>query len=1313
VSELAAGTTVAGYRIESVVGHGSMGTVYSAYDPRLERRVAVKVLTPVLARDDRFRERFLRESRLAAGLDHPNVVPIHEAGETEDGVLYLVMRYVDGRNLSELLGRLGRLDPARAADIAAQVAAALDAAHARGLVHRDVKPANILLTRHGDSEHVYLCDFGLAKHASTVSSLTGDRAVVGTVDYLAPEQVEGRPVDGRVDVYGLACVLYECVTGEPPFHRDNELASLLAHVNDPIPAPSDRVADVPPVLDAVIAQGLAKDRDDRYATAGELVRAFRGALAGDAPVHVDRPAAARTAAVRTFLFADVRGYTAYTREHGDDAGAALATRFAEIVRELATPHEGLLQELRGDEALVVFDSARQALRLALALREGASDLPRPIGIGIDAGEAVPVEDGFRGGALNRAARLCALAKPGEILVTDAVVELAGKAEGVAYGFRRTERLKGFDKAVGVVEVHASETAPGRELARSLRARLLGSRPRRRLAVYGGVAVAAVAGIAGVLALTGGTEAAQAKSIALLDPASGKLEQSFDTGGEFQQIVSGDDALYAIDFDGGLIARIDPDRAAITDRYAASSLRLEQVAPRMANGSIWAADGTGPRLLRIDPRQPGSPIRIRLPLPEDEPQDQPAHGVAVSKAGIWVSYGFPSRIALVDPGTNAVVRQASLEGSSVFMGQWLAADRAGEILWAVQRDGDKLWRIDTRTGDTLATGKLEGSVEDAAVSNGYLWVALETAGGVWRVDSRGTTVDRIATGALPWLIVDTPEGLWVPNANAGTVTRIDPATATATSFPVGHRPLGLAAGGGRIWVSLGLSANDARSRITGSRVLEAAVLEDPFQTTDPATGFANEDSLALANATGARLTGYEPLPGGGARIVPDVAAGPPSISRDGLTYTYTVRPGFGFSPPSNEVVTAETFRASIARAREQSGYCDYILGAIVGTKVTGNRITFTLDEPTGDLPARLAHSCASAVPLGAPHITDGVPQPLPSAGPYYVDTHVQGQQIVLRPNPNYGGRRSQPLDAIVLTLGVSSDAAAQAIDDGRMDYVAAEDRTTGALAPGGELARRYGPGAARRRWYQSTRTGVRFVRLNWAQGPLRDARLREAVSLALDRRALATVWNGTPQPTLIPPGVPGHAQPAPSAVRPSVARARQLVAGRRVTLKLVVGDDPESQRVASLLRRDLGRVGIGLSLRPTTSDDQLVIATNPQEGIDLVLMGWYMDFADPRNAIAEIVAPKPRDVLFPIPPPGMAAPWWRASVLAAQRVTGQRRAAAFAQLDRRLAVDGPIAVYAAVGGRPTFFSERVGCVRFLPLYGGMVDLAALCLDGKSG
>jgi serine/threonine protein kinase len=224
VSELTVGTAVAGYRIESVIGRGSSGSVYVARELMLDRRVALKVLLPELAADERFRSRFLRESRLAASLEHPNIIPIYAAGET-DGLVYLAMRLVEGGDLSALIEREGVLDPERSVAILSQVADALDAAHRRGLVHRDVKPANALVDA---SEHAFLCDFGLARHAETVDSVTRDSPFAGTIEYIAPEQIHGDEIDGRADVYALGCVLFEMLTGRSPFRRAEAQRSRLA-----------------------------------------------------------------------------------------------------------------------------------------------------------------------------------------------------------------------------------------------------------------------------------------------------------------------------------------------------------------------------------------------------------------------------------------------------------------------------------------------------------------------------------------------------------------------------------------------------------------------------------------------------------------------------------------------------------------------------------------------------------------------------------------------------------------------------------------------------------------------------------------------------------------------------------------------------------------------------------------------------------------------------------------------------------------------------------------------------------------------------
>jgi YVTN family beta-propeller protein len=288
----AIGAELGGYRLEALIGRGGMSAVYRAEDLRLGRRVALKFLAPELAQDARFRERFLAESRLAASIDHAGIVPIFEAGEV-DGLLYIAMRYVEGTDLRALLARDGPLPAERAVDLVAQLAGALDAAHARGLVHRDVKPSNALIAVESGVEHVYLADFGLTKHTTSRGGPTATGQMVGTVDYVAPEQIRGEAVDGRADLYSLGCVLFECLTGEVPFPRGSEVATIYAHLEDEPPCPSARRADVTPAMDAVVTRAMAKDPAHRWQSGAALAAAARAALPGTAASGPAAPARGR------------------------------------------------------------------------------------------------------------------------------------------------------------------------------------------------------------------------------------------------------------------------------------------------------------------------------------------------------------------------------------------------------------------------------------------------------------------------------------------------------------------------------------------------------------------------------------------------------------------------------------------------------------------------------------------------------------------------------------------------------------------------------------------------------------------------------------------------------------------------------------------------------------------------------------------------------------------------------------------------------------------------------------------------------------
>jgi serine/threonine protein kinase len=287
--ETAPGGQIAGYQIEAEIGRGGMAIVYRARDGKLGRTVALKILAPRLAQDESFRRRFIYESQAAAAVDHPHIVPVFEAGES-DGALFIAMRYVSTGDVRTLLDRQGRLPVARAVAITSQVASALDAAHARGLVHRDIKPANMLLAESADgrADHVYLSDFGLSKQSLAPTGLTSTGQFLGTLDYVAPEQIEGRAVDGRADLYALACAAVEMLTGAPPFRREENLALMWAQLSEPPPVLSERRADLPPAIDQVIAKALAKSPDERYRTCMDFAAALQTACTS-APGEVAGP----------------------------------------------------------------------------------------------------------------------------------------------------------------------------------------------------------------------------------------------------------------------------------------------------------------------------------------------------------------------------------------------------------------------------------------------------------------------------------------------------------------------------------------------------------------------------------------------------------------------------------------------------------------------------------------------------------------------------------------------------------------------------------------------------------------------------------------------------------------------------------------------------------------------------------------------------------------------------------------------------------------------------------------------------------------
>ena len=365
---------IGAYVLGEVLGRGGMGVVYRATHVHLGREVALKLLAPELSDNVEFRRRFLRESRLAASLDHPNVITVYDAGDF-NGTLYIAMRYVEGIDLAQLLREQGPLEPLAAVSLLDQVAAALDAAHEHDLVHRDVKPANVMIA----SGRCYLTDFGLTKQAAATAdslSLTRTGSFLGTLHYSAPEQIEGREITGQTDVYALGCVLHECLTGAPPFTKDSEVALLYAHLSEPPPPPSELRSDLPGAIDDVVAKALAKSPEERHRTCGELMSAARTALTGEAgQTMLARPPAPPTVAAqppmaspKTDATTARRQATPPTAPYGDRGGG---TEVAQAAGPVAPPGR------RGSRRLVLLLAAGAAVVAAaiagvVATRGGGS-----------------------------------------------------------------------------------------------------------------------------------------------------------------------------------------------------------------------------------------------------------------------------------------------------------------------------------------------------------------------------------------------------------------------------------------------------------------------------------------------------------------------------------------------------------------------------------------------------------------------------------------------------------------------------------------------------------------------------------------------------------------------------------------------------------------------------------------------------------------------------------------------------------------------------------------------------------------------------
>jgi streptogramin lyase len=587
--ELRVGEEFAGHLIEAEIGRGGMGVVYRVTHIALDRERALKAIVPALSADPKFRRRFERESRLAASIEHPNVIPIHHAGE-EDGVLYLAMRLVEGRDLRAMIGSEGRMEPTEVARIVSAVAAALDAAHARGLVHRDVKPANVLIEQRDERGRVFLTDFGISRVSGSGGTFTSTGEFLGSVDYVAPEQIEGEEVDGRADAYSLGCVTYHALTGEPPFPRENDLARLFAHANAERPRASASIPGLGDPVDAVIARAMAIEPAERYQTAGAFADDVAGALGG--------------AAVR------------------QRAAVPHGARNRAPTRGLRRPGR------RTVSAVIAAAIAALAAAVALFVVLGSDD-----GGGDDEGPQPAV-----------AATVDVGRGPIGLTVGDINVWVAGRDAGELYGIDPATNqqagpptpIEGDPTAVAVG--HGSiwvVNDPGNSVVR-----LDPGEGIAPVAIPVGPAPSDVA----VDERWVWVSVEGADEVARIDPAANAVDETVPVGAGPRSIAAGGGEVWVANIDGKSVSRIDPAAATTVGNPILVGQRPNDLA--IAGNSVWVTDVVNGTVSRVDVAsgQAGDPIDVGV-----KPR-----GIKVGLGYVWIANGDDDNVVRVDPETERLV-----------------------------------------------------------------------------------------------------------------------------------------------------------------------------------------------------------------------------------------------------------------------------------------------------------------------------------------------------------------------------------------------------------------------------------------------------------------------------------------------------------------------------------------------------------------------------------------------------------------------------------------------------------------------------------
>lgn len=846
-------------------------------------------------------------------------------------------------------------------------------------------------------------------------------------------------------------------------------------------------------------------------------------------------------------------------------------------------------------------------------------------------------------------------------------------------------------------------------------------PRRRRGTVAAAALGLVGGVAVVIALLapgGGTPVhVAANSVAVIDPDTGRVLHDITVGTRPGPLAAAAGSVWVANLDDNTITGIDAGSRkplpAITPRGPISDMTA-------AGDALWVSEATA-GVARVDPTvgAVANPTRVSVYDPGALQSVDAPRPIAAGAFSLWVGqYGAVTRL------DSSGRRRARIVGLNNVDAIAVGADAT----WVSDTTDDRVYRIGDRgvVGDPIMVGGGPGAI---AVGDGAVWVAERFDNKVARIDP---SVDRVTAEipvrAAPSALAIIGHSMWVANSGDGTLSEIDTRTnRVAHTLGIGNSPAALAVVAGQLWVSVQAAAASVAAPVGGATggVARVAFKDDPGAP-DPALG----GSWQVLNPMCAKLYNYPDASGAaGSRLIPEVARAMPAVSRDGLLYTFTIRPGFRFSPPSNAPVTAQTFRHAIERSLSPrwrasaidpsdvpdiaglSAYKSAHARHISGVSASGDRLLIRLTHPDAALPQRLALPFFCAVPDNAP-IREA--DRLPMAGPYYVRSYHKGKQIVLARNPNYRGHRPARLNTIDITIGAPPATSIARVLAGTEDYYAAPARSPNVMSPSEEadLRARYGAalGAAHQRFFENPSTLVWYLTFNTARGPFANARLRRAVNFAIDRNALVAQQGGLgpsrPTDQYLPSGVPGFRATAIYPPGGDLARARRLAGHRHRHVTLITGNIPPFLQRAQVVQANLAKLRIDVRIEPLSPPQLVKQEQDPHATWDLATIGWSPDFLDPSNVLNPMLRGRSAHNKGTENFAHFDDPAYNRRLDAAARLTGPARDTTYAKLDTDLiAKAAPMAAIGVWLDRD-LFSAPIGCQIYQPLYG--MDLAALCI-----